>query len=57
MFSLGDIYERGDAASKDPAAALAWFAITAEFERQINHGAETPLARPRISASRPCSAC
>lgn len=45
MFTLGDIYEHGDAAPKDQAAALAWFAITAEFERQINHGSETPLGR------------
>lgn len=45
MFTLGDIYERGDAAPKDSATALAWFAITAEFERQTNRGAETALAR------------
>jgi peptidoglycan hydrolase-like protein with peptidoglycan-binding domain len=45
MFSLGDMYERGDAGQKDPAAALAWFAIAAEFERQINRGEDTPLAR------------
>ncbi len=45
MFTLGDIYERGDAAPKDAAAALAWFAITAEFERQTNRGAETTLAK------------
>ena len=45
MFSLGDMYERGDAGAKDPAAALAWFAIAAEFERQINHGEDTQLAR------------
>jgi peptidoglycan hydrolase-like protein with peptidoglycan-binding domain len=45
MFSLGDMYERGDAGQKDPAAALAWFAIAAEFERQINHGEDTPLSK------------
>ena len=38
MFSLGDMYERGDAGSVDNAAALAWFAIAAAFERQINRG-------------------
>jgi hypothetical protein len=38
MFALGDMYEGGDAGPKDPAAALAWFAIAAEFERQINRG-------------------
>ncbi len=45
MFTLGDIYERGDAAPKDQSAALAWFAITAEFERQTNRDTETPLAK------------
>jgi TPR repeat protein/peptidoglycan hydrolase-like protein with peptidoglycan-binding domain len=45
MFSLGDMYERGDAGVRDPAAALAWFAIAAEFERQINRGDDTPLAK------------
>ena len=45
MFTLGDIHERGDAAPKDAAAALAWFAITAEFERQTNGGGETALAK------------
>jgi TPR repeat protein len=45
MFSLGDMYERGDAGAKDPAAALAWFAIAAEFERQINRGEDSSLAR------------
>ena len=45
MFILGDIYERGDAAPKEPATALAWFAITSEFERQMNRGTETPLAK------------
>ncbi|HTE82160.1 MAG TPA: SEL1-like repeat protein, partial [Reyranella sp.] len=45
MFLLGDIYERGDAASRDAALALAWFAVTVEFERQVNHAPETPLAK------------
>jgi peptidoglycan hydrolase-like protein with peptidoglycan-binding domain len=45
MFTLGDIHERGDAAPKDPATALAWFAVAAEFERQTNRGAETALAK------------
>jgi TPR repeat protein/peptidoglycan hydrolase-like protein with peptidoglycan-binding domain len=45
MFSLGDIYDRGDAGPRDPATALAWFAIAAEFERQINHDEDTPLAK------------
>lgn len=45
MFTLGDIYERGDEGLKDPAIALAWFAITAEFDRQTNRGGESALAR------------
>jgi len=45
MFALGDIYERGDAASKDMPQALAWFAVTVEFEHQAHHAAETPLAK------------
>lgn len=45
MFTLGDIYERGDAAPKDAPTAMAWFAITAEFERQTNRGTETVLAK------------
>ena len=45
MFSLGDIYERGEATPKDAPAAMAWFAIAAEFERQANKGAETALAK------------
>jgi TPR repeat protein/peptidoglycan hydrolase-like protein with peptidoglycan-binding domain len=45
MFILGDIYERGDEGLKDPAIALAWFAITAEFERQTNRGGESDLSR------------
>ena len=38
MFTLGDIYERGDLVPKDPAMALAWYAITSEFDRQTNRG-------------------
>jgi peptidoglycan hydrolase-like protein with peptidoglycan-binding domain len=38
MFTLGDIYERGDLLPKDPAMALAWYAITSEFDRQTNRG-------------------
>jgi peptidoglycan hydrolase-like protein with peptidoglycan-binding domain len=45
MFTLGDMYERGGAVLKDPAAALAWFAIANELELQANNGTETPLAR------------
>ncbi len=45
MFTLGDIYERGDDGLKDPAIALAWFAIAAEFERQTNKGGESALAK------------
>jgi peptidoglycan hydrolase-like protein with peptidoglycan-binding domain len=45
MFTLGDIFERGDAAPKDAPTAMAWFAITAEFERQTHRGTETVLAK------------
>lgn len=45
MFTLGDIYERGDAAPKDQAAALAWFTIAGELDRQMNKGEETPLSK------------
>jgi peptidoglycan hydrolase-like protein with peptidoglycan-binding domain len=45
MFALGDTYERGGAVLKDPAAALAWFAITSEVELQASRGAETALSR------------
>jgi TPR repeat protein len=48
MFALGDIYERGDVTAKDPATALAWFAITAEFERQTNRNGESMLARTAL---------
>jgi len=45
MFLLGDIYERGDAAAKDASLALAWFAVTVEFERQVNRAPTSPLAK------------
>ncbi|MGD9881595.1 MAG: peptidoglycan-binding protein, partial [Reyranella sp.] len=45
MFTLGDIYDRGDVTPKDQAMALAWFAITAEFESQTNRGGESQLGR------------
>jgi len=45
MFALGDTYEHGGAVLKDPAAALAWFAITNEAELQANHGVDTPLSK------------
>jgi TPR repeat protein/peptidoglycan hydrolase-like protein with peptidoglycan-binding domain len=45
MFTLGDIYERGDGDVKDPALAMAWFAITSEFERQTNRDKETALGK------------
>jgi peptidoglycan hydrolase-like protein with peptidoglycan-binding domain len=45
MYALGDMYERGGAVLKDPAAALAWFAITTEFELQASHGKDTPLSK------------
>ncbi len=45
MFTLGDIYERGDAAPKDQATALAWFTIASELDRQMNKGEETPLSK------------
>ena len=45
MFTLGDIFERGDAAPKDQAAALAWFTIASELDRQMNKGEETPLSK------------
>ncbi len=51
MFTLGDIYERGDAAPKDFAAATAWFAVTAQFERQANNGDDTPLAKAALQRS------
>ncbi|HTR85658.1 MAG TPA: peptidoglycan-binding protein [Reyranella sp.] len=48
MFSLGDIYERGDAAPKDLPMALAWYAVTAEFERQVNHGTDSALGQTAL---------
>lgn len=45
MFALGDMYERGGAVLKDPAAALAWFAITSEVELQAHHGADSALSK------------
>jgi peptidoglycan hydrolase-like protein with peptidoglycan-binding domain len=45
MFSLGDIYEQGDGGTKDTAAALAWFAVCGEYERQTNRDGDTPLSR------------
>jgi TPR repeat protein/peptidoglycan hydrolase-like protein with peptidoglycan-binding domain len=45
MFSLGDIYERGDAGFKDSSIALAWFAIAAEFERQTGRNGESALGK------------
>lgn len=49
MFALGDFYERGgEGTPKDPALALAWFAITAEFERQTNRDVETALAKTAL---------
>ena len=44
MFTLGDIYERGDLLPKDPPMALAWYAITAEFDRQTNRGGDNAIA-------------
>ncbi|HSI01757.1 MAG TPA: SEL1-like repeat protein [Reyranella sp.] len=55
MFALGDIYERGDIAPQDLPLALAWFTVTAEFERRRGHGSEAPLAkttRQRIETMR-----
>ncbi len=51
MFVLGDIYERGDAATADTAVALAWFAVTAEFDRQANRGTETALVQSALQRS------
>ena len=45
MYALGDMYERGGAILKDPAAALAWFAITTEVELQAHRGTDTPLSK------------
>lgn len=45
MYALGDMYEHGGAVLKDPAAALAWFAITTELELQASHGTDTALSK------------
>jgi hypothetical protein len=45
MFALGDLYDRGAAVIRDPATALAWFAITSEFERQTNRAVESTIAK------------
>jgi TPR repeat protein/peptidoglycan hydrolase-like protein with peptidoglycan-binding domain len=45
MFTLGEIYERGDIMPADAATALAWYAITAEFDRQTNRGGDNALAK------------
>jgi peptidoglycan hydrolase-like protein with peptidoglycan-binding domain len=45
MFTLGDIYERGDLVPKDAALALAWYAITSEFDRQTNRGGDNAIAK------------
>jgi peptidoglycan hydrolase-like protein with peptidoglycan-binding domain len=49
MFTLADMYERGGAVLKDPAAALAWYAIANEIELQANDGKETPLSRSALA--------
>jgi peptidoglycan hydrolase-like protein with peptidoglycan-binding domain len=49
MFTLADMYERGGAVLKDPAAALAWYAITNEIELQANDGKETALSRNALA--------
>ena len=41
---------------KDPAMALAWFAITAEFERQTNHGGDSTLAKAATQRARDAAA-
>jgi peptidoglycan hydrolase-like protein with peptidoglycan-binding domain len=45
MFSLGDIYDRGDGGARNAVEAMAWFAVAAEFERQVASDTETPLAK------------
>jgi TPR repeat protein len=45
MFTLGDMYERGEMGQKDLSMALAWFALAAEFERQAAPNADSPLGR------------
>lgn len=51
MFVLGDIYERGDGVAADTAVALAWFAVTAEFDRQANRGSDTALVQSAVQRS------
>lgn len=51
MFTLGDIYEKGDVAPKDPVAALAWFAITLQFESDTHKDARTALAKAALQRS------
>lgn len=57
MLALGDLYERGEAVPRDLAAAVAWFAVTVEFERQTHDaGSDTALgkaASQRLQALRP----
>ncbi|SJZ72257.1 Sel1 repeat-containing protein [Enhydrobacter aerosaccus] len=48
MFTLADVYERGDAAPKDLPAAVAWFGLAAQFERDENNGDDTPLAKAAV---------
>jgi peptidoglycan hydrolase-like protein with peptidoglycan-binding domain len=48
MFTLGDIHERGDTGTKDIPTALAWFAITVEFDRQMAKGQETALMKSAL---------
>ena len=45
MFTLAEIYERGDVMPKDAAMALAWYAITAEFDRQTNRSGDNAVAK------------
>jgi peptidoglycan hydrolase-like protein with peptidoglycan-binding domain len=48
MFALADIYERGDVMPRDLATALAWYAITVEFDRQTNRGGDNALAKTAV---------
>ena len=52
MFTLGDIYEQGDGGTRDLPAALAWFAVTGEYERQTNRDGDRRWRRPPASARR-----
>jgi TPR repeat protein len=51
MFTLGDIYEKGDVAPKDPVTALAWFAITLQFESDAHKDERTALAKAAVQRS------